>query len=167
MGIDLSAEPPPEPKRRPAEHDPIVREAFAVAKATASFLRAHARDLADEAEVLRWHHTMLGPKLGRATGLYESDESEEADAILQAQAAHRMLVEMGAAFESARKKHPEFGDELIEVLALMKRMREEIEERWLSRPNGLLESAADGRWWGPLRDVSNTLKSFRRSPWGC
>jgi hypothetical protein len=167
LGIDLAREVPagPPPRRREVL-DPLAGEGVAVAKAVAAFLRAHGRDFPDEAELLRWHHTMVGPKLGRAAGTDEVDEAEEADAILQAQVAHRMLAEMGAAFEAIRRRRPELGDGMIEVLALMKRMRLEIEERWLSKPNGLLESAADGRWWGPLRDVSGTLKSFRRGPAG-
>ena len=167
MGIDLAKEVPLQPPPGPAEQDPLVAEARIVARATAEFLRAHGPQFPKEADVLRWHHTMVMPKLGRAANLKEADDNEAADAILQAQIAHRMLSEMSAAFESMRKARPELGDEMLDLLALMKRMREEIEARWLSKPNPLLESAADGRWWGPLRDVSGTLKSFRRGPWGC
>jgi hypothetical protein len=167
MGIDLSQAPAAEPRREEAGRDPIVRDGTAVAKAVSAFLRAHAAKFPKEAPALRWLHTLVGPKLGRAvTADEEADEVEAADAILQAQVGHRALVEMGAALESARRRRPEIGDELLDVLALMKRMRAEIEERWLRRPNGVLEPVEDGRWWGPLRDIRDTLKSFRRGPAG-
>jgi hypothetical protein len=107
--------------------------------------------------------TMIGPKLGRAAaGEGEDDETAQADAILQAQLAHRAMGEMLAAFESAGRKRPGALDGVLELLALLRRLRSEIEETWLSKPNVQLETYEGAAWWGPLRDITPTLKNLRR-----
>jgi hypothetical protein len=164
MGIDLDAamkaapSPPP-----PAEREDVLRDGTAIAAGTAAFLREHAKSFPEEAKVLRWMSTMVGPKLGRATSHEpEDDEVSEADAILQAQVAHRALGEMLAAFESAGRKKPGVLDAYLELLALLRRVRKETEEAWLSRPSALLEDCDGDAWWGPLRDITPTLKNLRR-----
>ena len=162
MGIDLeaatSAAPPPK-----ADPEPAPRDGAAIARATAAFTREHGKDFPKEAEVLRRMPMLVGPKLGRALSqAVDADETSEADAILQAQTAHRALGEMIAAFEAAGKKRPGLLDGYLELLALMGRVRTEIEESWFSRPNALLEPCEGDTWWGPLRDVTPTLKNLRR-----
>jgi hypothetical protein len=162
MGIDLhaakAAPPPP-----PSEPEPAVRDAAAIARATAAFTREHGKEFPAEAEILRRMPLLVGPKLGRAlAGAAVADEMAEADAILQAQAAHRALGEMLGAFESAGRKRPGLLDGYLELLAHMRRVRDEIEESWFSRPSALLEPCEGGAWWGPLRDVTPTLKNLRR-----
>ena len=51
---------------------------------------------------------------------------------------------------------------MLDLLRLIASLRREIEARWLSLPSGLLEPAPPGEWWGPLRDITPTLKFFRR-----
>jgi hypothetical protein len=165
MGIDLEAAvkaaPPPPPP--PAEREAALRDGAAIAGGAAAFLREHAKSFPEEANVLRWMSTMVGPKLGRATSREpDDDEVSEADAILQAQVAHRALGEMLAAFESAGRKKPGVLDAYLELLALLRRVRKDVEEGWLSRPSALLEDCEGDEWWGPLRDVTPTLKNLRR-----
>jgi hypothetical protein len=162
MGFD-----PEEIKRQareapPAERDPIIEEGFALTRAVAAFVRANGAAFPEEAEVLRWYMTLPGPKLGRAAARLPGDAMEEADAVLQAQVVHKALAAMGAALDAIRGRRPALGDAMIELLALMKRLREEIEARWLRRPCELLEPAPGDAWWGPLRDITPTLKHFRR-----
>jgi hypothetical protein len=162
MGVDLEREGgEPGEDAPPEEPDPAVGEGMAVARGVAAFLREHGREHPEEADVLRRLYLLVGPKLGRASGR-PVDAHEEADAILQAQVAHRALVEMGTALEAIRGRRPELGDAMLDLLALMKRMREDVERRWLSRPCELLEPVEGDAWWGPLRDVSSSLKHFRR-----
>ena len=161
MGIDLkeaSAAAPPPPSRPPAD----LRDATAIARASMAFVREHGKDFPEEAEVLRRMSILAGPKLGRAAGAAEDNEISQADAILQAQAAHRALAETLAAFESAGRKRPGVLDGYLELLALLRRVLGEIEESWLRRPHPLLEPLDGAAWWGPLRDVTPTLKNLRR-----
>ncbi len=151
-----SAAPP-----REKSGDPIVEEATLLARGVAAFLRDHAAAHPAEAEELRRLLMLPMPKLGRAT-MEPGDEVEEADSILQAQVAHRALVGMAAALESIRRRDASLGDAMLDVLAFMKRLRADIEDRWLSKPCALLEPAEGDVWWGPLRDVTPTLKHFRR-----
>jgi hypothetical protein len=163
MGVDpdevrrRAAEDPP----RPREREPIVEEAAALARGVAGFVRAHGSRFSREAEVLRWFMAMPVSKLHRATGP-EEDEFEAADHILQAQAAHRALGRLSGALDSVRRQSPGLTDEMLDLLALLKRLAGEIEERWLARPSGLLAPATDEEWWGPLRDITPTLRQFRR-----
>jgi hypothetical protein len=124
-------------------------------------VREHGSGHPREAQLLRRSLTLVGPKLGRAT-MEAGDEIEEADNILQAQVAHRALVTVAAALETIRRREPELGDQMLDLLAFMKRLRGEIEERWLSRPCRILEPVEGDAWWGPLRDITPTLKHFRR-----
>lgn len=160
MGVDLDAveeEPVPSPR----DTDPIVDAARAVTVAIAGFLRKHGRDFPGEALALRRVMTLPGPKLARAT--QEGDHDiEVADRILQAQVAHRALGELAGALESARRREPSLGDELLDLLATMKALRGEIERRWLSQPCAILMPIAGPEWWGPLRDVTATLRHLRR-----
>jgi hypothetical protein len=163
MGVDpvelpreASSEAP-----RPKSDDPLVEEAMLAARAVAAFVREHGVGHPREAQLLRRSLTLVGPKLGRAT-MEAGDEVEEADAILQAQVAHRALVAIAAALETIRRRRPELGDQLLDLLAFMKRMRGEIEQRWLARPCRILEPVEGDAWWGPLRDITPTLKHFRR-----
>ncbi len=163
MGID------PEEVRREAageppaqrERAPIVEEAAALAQGLAGFVRAHGGPFPREAEVLRRYLTMPAPKLHRATGP-EGDDFEAADHILQAQVAHKALARLAAALESIRKERPALTDGMLDLLALIQRLAGEIEERWLARPCGLLGPATGEEWWGPLRDITPTLRELRR-----
>jgi hypothetical protein len=163
MGIDPAtlvreAEPA---APRPRSDDPIVEEATLAAKAVAAFVREHGAGHPREAQLLRRCLALVSPKLGRAT-MEAGDEVEEADSILQAQVAHRALATMAAALEAIRKRRPELGDQMLDLLAFMKRLRGDIEARWLSKPCAILEPVDGGAWWGPLRDITPTLKHFRR-----
>ena len=146
---------------RPRSDDPIVEEATLAARAVAAFVREHGAGHPREVQLLRRSLTLVSPKRGRATRA-AGDEIEEADAILQAQVAHRALAAMAAALESIRKQKPELGDQMLDLLAFMKRLRSDIQERWLSKPCTLLEPVEGDAWWGPLRDITPTLKHFRR-----
>ena len=146
---------------RPRSDDPLVEEATLAAKAVAAFVREHGAVHPREAQELRRSLTLVGPKLGRAT-MEAGDELEEADNILQAQVAHRALVVIGGALEAIRRRQPELGDQMLDLLAFMKRMRGEIEQRWLARPCRILEPVEGDAWWGPLRDITPTLRHFRR-----
>jgi hypothetical protein len=163
MGMDperLKREAGTEAPRAKSD-DPLVEEAVLAAKAVAAFVREHGGGHPREAQLLRRSLALVGPKLGRAT-MDAGDEIEEADAILQAQVAHRALVAIAGALETIRRRQPELGDQMLDLLAFMKRMRGEIEERWLTRPCRLLEPIEGDVWWGPLRDITPTLKHFRR-----
>lgn len=163
MGIDPAslAREPGGAAARPRSDDPIVEEATLAAKAVAAFVREHGAAHPRETQMLRRSLPLLSPKLGRAT-MEAGDDIEEADSILQAQVAHRALVAMAAALEAIRKRHPELGDQMLDLLAFMKRLRGDIEDRWLSRPCAMLEPVEGDAWWGPLRDITPTLKHFRR-----
>jgi hypothetical protein len=163
MGIDpvaLSREAEP-PAPRPKSDDPIVEEAALAARAVAAFVREHGAGHPRESQLLRRSLTLVSPKLGRAT-MEVGDEIEEADSILQAQVAHKALASMAAALETIRRRRPELGDQMLDLLAFMKRLRGDIEERWLSKPCAILETVEGDAWWGPLRDITPTLKHFRR-----
>jgi len=163
MGIDpetLARESEP-PAPRPKSDDPIVEEATLAARAVAAFVREHGAGHPRESQQLRRSFMLLNPKLGRAT-MEAGDEIEEADAILQAQVAHRALASMAAALETIRRRRPELGDQMLDLLAFMKRLRGDIEARWLSKPCAILEPVDGDAWWGPLRDITPTLKHFRR-----
>jgi hypothetical protein len=138
-----------------------VEEATLAARAVAAFVREHGAGHPRESQQLRRSLTLVSPKLGRAT-MEPGDETEEADSILQAQVAHRALAVMAAALEAIRRRRPELGDQMLDLLAFMKRLRGDIEERWLSKPCALLEPVEGDAWWGPLRDITPTLKHFRR-----
>jgi hypothetical protein len=163
MGIDLeeAKREAAEESRRPPPLPPIVDEAALLGKGLSEFLREHGRDFPEEASFLRHVLIMPGAKLGRASEATE-DEVEVADAILQAQVVHRLLGETAAALESIRKKKPSLGDAMLDLLRLIGSLRAEIEERWLTLPCDLLEPAPAGEWWGPLRDITPTLRHFRR-----
>ncbi|HYF01492.1 MAG TPA: hypothetical protein VEJ18_21395 [Planctomycetota bacterium] len=165
MGVDvepLSAAPPEEPVL-PSEDDPVIAEGMAVTRAGAALLRSPFGRIADASEVLRRYVFMIVPKLARAVEVdREGDEIAQADAILQAQAVHRMLAEISAACRGAMRTRPSLEDALLDVLAGVERLLRTLEERWLSKPNPHLEPAPGDLWWGPLRDVSDTLKHFRR-----
>src|SRR5262245_14863431 len=103
---------------RPRSDDPIVEEATLAAKAVAAFVREHGAGHPREVQLLRRSLPLVSPKLGRAT-MAAGDEIEEADAILQAQVAHRALAAMAAALESIRKRRPELGDQMLDLLAFM------------------------------------------------
>ncbi|MBI3854373.1 MAG: hypothetical protein HY293_01645 [Planctomycetes bacterium] len=163
MGLDpgtLARETEVAPPR-PKSDDPIVEEATLAAKAVAAFVREHGADHPREAQLLRRCLALVSPKLGRAT-METGDEVEEADAILQAQVAHRALAAVAASLETIRKRRPELGDQMLDLLAFMKRLRGDIEQRWLSKPSALLEPVEGDAWWGPLRDITPTLRHFRR-----
>jgi hypothetical protein len=162
MGIDPESLPREEtPAPRPKSDDPIVEEATLAARAVAAFVREHGAGHPRESQQLRRCLTLVSPKLGRAT-MEPGDQTEEADSILQAQVAHRALAVMAAALEAIRRRRPELGDQMLDLLAFMKRLRSDIEERWLSKPCSLLEPVEGDAWWGPLRDIMPTLKHFRR-----
>jgi hypothetical protein len=163
MGMDpgeIKRDAAPEAPR-PKSDDPLVEEAMLAAKAVAVFVREHGAGHPREAQLLRRSLTLVGPKLGRAT-MEAGDEIEEADNILQAQVAHRAFVAIAGGLETIRRRQPELGDQMLDLLAFMKRMRGEIEQRWLARPCRILEPVEGDVWWGPLRDITPTLKHFRR-----
>ena len=163
MGVDIAAAAKSAPLSKPFDPGPLARDGGAIAAAVAKFLREHGKEIPEQAELLRRLHLIPGPKLGRAASQDDGgDETSQADAILQAQAAHRALGELRAGFEAAGRKRPGLLDGVLEVLALMGRLRKDIEETWLSRPNALLESYEGAEWWGPLRDVTPTLKHLRK-----
>jgi len=163
MGIDVedlkreARQAPPEPEPLPA----IVEEAGLLARGLSAFLREHGAAFPREAAVLRRHLTLPGAKLGRASDPAQ-DEVEVADSILQAQVVHRVLVGAAAALESIRRARPSLGDAMLDLLRLMRSLRDEIESRWLALPCAILEPAPGAEWWGPLRDITPTLKYFRR-----
>jgi hypothetical protein len=164
MGVDvesLRSDPPEEPAL-PSEDDPIIAEGMTVTRAGAALLRGPFGRLG-EAEVLRRYVFMIVPKLARAVEVdREGDDIAQADAILQAQAVHRMLAEITGACRGAMGARPSLEDALLDALAGVERLSRTLERRWLSKPNPHLEPAPDDFWWGPLRDVSDTLKHFRR-----
>lgn len=163
MGLELgktAREEAPE-EERPEEPDPMAGQGTAFASGVSNFLRAHGRDHPAEATVLRRLFMLVPPKLGRAAER-PADEFETADAILQAQVVHRAIGEMSVALEAIRRRRPELGDRMLDLLALMKRMRGTVEERWLAMPCDLLEPVNDDTWWGPLRDITPALKNLRR-----
>jgi hypothetical protein len=143
------------------ELPPVVEEASLLAKGVSALLRDHGRDFPEEAAFLRRTLTLPGAKLGRASEAAQ-DEIEVMDAILQAQVVHRVFGEMAAAMESMRRRRPSLGDTLLDLLRLIQSLRREIEDRWLSLPCDSLEPVPDGEWWGPLRDITPTLRYFRR-----
>jgi hypothetical protein len=163
MGMDprvLQQEEMPAAPRRRVE-DPIVAEATLLARGIAAFLRRHGAAHPREAQLLRRSLTLPAPKLGRAT-LVPEDEMQEADGILQAQVAHRALGSMAAALETIRRRDPSLGDAMLDVRSFLKRLAADIEERWLCKPCELLEPVEDDCWWGPVRDITPTLRHFRR-----
>jgi len=162
MGMDpralrTAAEAAPPRKR---SEDPIVAEAALLARGVAAFIRRHGAAHPREAQLLRRCLTLPAPKLGRAT-LEAGAESEEADGILQAQVAHRALASTAATLEAIRRRDPSLGDAMLDVLALIRRLSAEIEQRWLSKPSDLLEPVDGDAWWGPVRDITPTLRHFR------
>jgi hypothetical protein len=164
MGMDprvLERDAEPAAPRRKKSDDPIVAEATLLARGIASFVRQHGAAHPREAQLLRRTLTLPAPKLGRATHEPE-DEMEEADGILQAQVAHRALASMASALEAIRRRDPSLGDAMLDLLAFLRRMAVDIEERWLSKPCELLEPVDDDVWWGPVRDITPTLRHFRR-----
>jgi hypothetical protein len=163
MGQESPHAPAPEALRAPAgrAEDPIVEEGRLLARGIAAFVRAHAKGHDRDVPALRRYLALLAPKLGRASAPAQ-DEHEAADGILQAQVAHRALVALAAHLEKMRRREPDLGDPMLELFALQKRLRIEIEDRWLSKPSELLEPAPEGQWWGPLRDITQTLRHFRR-----
>jgi len=163
MGLDpaiLKPEAEASAPRRKTE-DPIVGEATLLARGSAAFLREYGAAHPREGQVIRRSLTLLAPKLGRAAA-EAADETEEADGILQAQVAHRAIAAMAASLEVIRRRDPSLGDAMLDLLAFMKRMSADIEERWLDKPCDLLEPVTDGSWWGPVRDITPTLRHFRR-----
>jgi len=148
------------PSRKPG-NDPIVEEATLLARGTAAFVRDHGGDFPEEMRVLRRSFLLVAPKLGRAT-MDAIDSLQEADAILQAQVAHRSLAEMASTFDGLRRRYPALADAMLDLLALIQRLRVGIERRWLSKPSDHLEPVTSSAWWGPLRDITPTLKHFRR-----
>lgn len=133
----------------PAEADPAVGRAEALVREGAAFLRERGAAFGAEERARVRHALFLVPgKLGRAARP-AGDPVEEADAILQAQVAHRALGVVGEAAEAAGAR---------ELGARAEALRREIEARWLARPSALLEPVRDGVWWGPLRDVTGTLR---------
>lgn len=166
MGLDwdkIKEDAAKAPRAFRREKDPIVEESVLLAKGVAAFLRKHGRAFPQESADLRWHHTMLAPKLSRASSREEEggDEFELADRILQAQVAHKSLARMAAALEAIRRHRPSLGDEMLDLLALMKRLTVEIEDRWLGLPCAHLAPVQGEAWWGPLRDVSEALRDLR------
>ena len=141
--------------------DPIVAEGLALAKGVAAVLRAYGSEFPEERDLLRKLHTIPGPKLTRAT-VTGGDDFEEADRILQAQVAHRALGEMTDALQAARKQAPRRTDAILDLLTLIQSMSREIESRWFEKPSEYLEPVIDTVWWGPLRDITPTLRHFRR-----
>lgn len=132
--------------------DPAMEMAEALVREGAAFLRECGEALGGEKRARVRHALFLVPgKLGRAARP-AADAVEEADAILQAQAAHRALAVVGEAAAAGAR-----------VLgARVEALRRQIEARWLSRPSPLLEPVRDGPWWGPLRDVTGTLGRLSR-----
>ncbi len=163
MGVDLeeAKRQAAEESREPFRLSPLVEEAALLGKGLSAFLREHGGDFPEEASVVRRSLAMPGAKLGRASEAAE-DEVEVADSILQAQVVHRMLGESSASLEAMRRKRPSLGDAMLDLLRLMQALRGEIEKRWLGLPCDALEPAPAGEWWGPLRDITPTLKHFRR-----
>lgn len=137
----------------PKGADPAMEMAEALVREGAAFLRECGEALGGEERARVRHALFLVPgKLSRAARP-AGDAVEEADAILQAQAAHRALGVVGEAAEAAGAR----------VLgARVEALRREIEARWLARPSPLLEPVRDGLWWGPLRDVTGTLRRLSR-----
>ena len=75
--------------------------------------------------------------------------------------AHQALSRILEALETLRKKFPESTDVMLDLLLSVQALAGRIGERWLSRPCAVLEFSDDGVWWGPLRDITPTLRHFR------
>ena len=103
---------------------------------------------------------LVAPKLAAPPSSRKT--TEEADAILQAQVAHRAIRVIAAALDAIRRRDRSLADAMLDLLAFLGRLAADIEERWLSKPSGLLEPVEDGCWWGPVRDITPTLRHFRR-----
>ena len=163
MGMDpraLEREPEASAPRRKSE-DPIVGEAELLARGISAFVRQYGAGHPREVQQLRRSLVLPAPKLGRATRAPE-DEMQEADGILQAQVAHLALGSMVSALLAMRRRDPALGDAMLDLLTFLKHLSADIEERWLSKPCELLEPVDDGCWWGPVRDITPTLRHFRR-----
>lgn len=150
----------PEPRRRDPQEDVLAKEGLALSRQLAAFLRAFGTLPEREAVVLRTSLPLIGPKLQRAAN-EALDDMEAVDAILQAQVAHQALGRILESLESLRKKFPESTDVMLDLLLAAQGLSGRIADRWLSRPCALLEFADDGVWWGPLRDITPTLRHFR------
>ena len=163
MGVDVEGirrvaetDRPREPRSLP----PIVEEAALLSRGVAAFLREHGREFPKEADFLRRTLSLPGAKLGRACEPAQ-DEIEVADSILQAQVAHRVLGGMMDSLESIRRARPALGDPMLDLFRLIQSLRVQVEGRWLSLPSEVLEPAPEDQWWGPLRDITPTLRFFR------
>lgn len=150
----------PEPRRPDPKEDVLAKEGLALSRQLAAFLRVFGTLPAAEGAVLRNAMTLVGPKLQRAAN-DPLDEVEAADAILQAQVAHQALGRILEALESLRRRFPESTDVMLDLLLSVQALAACIAERWLSRPCALLEPVGEGPWWGPLRDITPTLRHFR------
>jgi hypothetical protein len=174
-GIDLSnlAE---EAKALEEEEDPpLVRKALDFSGDIHRFLEENrlaieAVEVEMDLEPLVWHHTLVGPKIGRIEKKYAWEEEEEdpdvrefveASDILTAQIVHRSLIETERGLLQIIKHLPSLTDTVIDFLARAKGFRDFVEEAWLSRENALLEPVGEGPWWGPLEDAQESLRNLR------
>lgn len=99
-------------------------------------LETQARDIGEMIEVIAWYHTLLPPKLGRATGgLLEKDDPglsdlraacRAADADGSAKVALIAIERSMAAWLRLREFLPERKDLILELLALLTRLRNRI-----------------------------------------
>ena len=108
------------------------------------------------------------PVLGLGTWNMERDDRASAIAALrrgiELGMTHLDTAEMygSGQVEAIRRRDPSLGDALLDLLAFLRRLAADIQERWLTKPCELLESVDDGVWWGPVRDITPTLRHFRR-----
>jgi hypothetical protein len=158
LGLDSDEEPASAASPK-VEEDPLATRGSEYSRALAALLRERASDLVPAAPALRRLMTLVGPKLHRAA-TPGRDEAERADAILQAQAAHRALVRVRELLVSLGASRRGLTDAALDLLAEGRRLESEIESRWLSQPNSLLEAVGDGPWWGPLREIPAPLRLY-------
>ncbi|MHC4598715.1 MAG: hypothetical protein ACYS47_06900 [Planctomycetota bacterium] len=175
-GIDLSNIEEEAKALGEEEDPPIVKKALDFSVDIHRFLQENelALDAVEgemDLESLHWHHNLVGPKIGRIEKKYDPDDPEEPDPeleefseasdILTAQIVHRSLIETERGLLQIIKHLPSLTDTVIDFLARAKGFRDLMEERWLSRENGLLEPVGGGPWWGPLEDAQEALRNLR------
>jgi hypothetical protein len=126
---------------RRAEH-PLMVAAEAYMHQTMAWLRSHAgalesgsasdENLADAVAIVRWYHTFVCAKLARAIGQIEDEEDAgDPDAMADANGSAKVAL-MGvdrslAAWARVRAALPAEGDEIIDLLLELDRLRRRVE----------------------------------------
>jgi hypothetical protein len=105
---------------------------------------AAARDLQDAVEIIRWYHMFICAKLARAIGMHDEDEEEEEESQSEeiqndsngsAKIALIAIDRSLAAWSRLRDHLPSEGDEIIDVLTQLNRLKKFAEQTF---PNARL-----------------------------